>query len=110
MENCHPEKNPMLIQATHTAQSNPPGHYQSFSTRLGSNLNLCISCSNVALTHKVVFIQQDILRFWLDKGVDGFHVQNVQYLYEDHNLGNETLIPGNTGQVCLTFHKMIENF
>lgn len=29
--------------------------------------------------------------------MDGFHVQNVQYLYEDQDLRNETLIPGKTG-------------
>lgn len=40
---------------------------------------------------------ENILRFWLDKGVDGFHVHNVQYLYEDQDLKNETLIPGKTG-------------
>lgn len=31
--------------------------------------------------------------------MDGFHVQNVQYLYEDQDLRNETLIPGKTGNV-----------
>ncbi|XP_011432888.3 amino acid transporter heavy chain SLC3A1 [Magallana gigas] len=40
---------------------------------------------------------ESILRFWLDRGVDGFHVQNAQYLYEDENLGDETLITGKTG-------------
>lgn len=40
---------------------------------------------------------ESILRFWLDKGVDGFHVQNAQYLYEDENLGDETLIAGKSG-------------
>uniref|UniRef100_K1QQH0 Neutral and basic amino acid transport protein rBAT n=1 Tax=Magallana gigas TaxID=29159 RepID=K1QQH0_MAGGI len=40
---------------------------------------------------------ENILRFWLNKGVDGFHVQNVQHLYEDQDLRNETLIPGKTG-------------
>lgn len=40
---------------------------------------------------------KNILHFWLNKGVDGFHVQNVQYLYEDQDLRNETLIPGKTG-------------
>lgn len=40
---------------------------------------------------------ENILRFWLNKGVDGLHVQNVQYLYEDQDLRNETLISGKTG-------------
>ena len=35
----------------------------------------------------------------MDKEVDDFHIRNVQYLYEDHKLGNESLIPGKTGQV-----------
>ncbi|XP_065942735.1 amino acid transporter heavy chain SLC3A1-like isoform X2 [Magallana gigas] len=35
---------------------------------------------------------ESILRFWLDKGVDGFHVQDFQHLYEDEVLGNGTLV------------------
>ena len=44
---------------------------------------------------------QNILHFWLGKGVDGFHIRNVQYLYEDHKLGDESPIPGRTGQVSV---------
>lgn len=33
--------------------------------------------------------------------MDGFHVHNVQYLYEDQDLKNETLIPGKTGNVSV---------
>mmetsp|Transcript_28313 Transcript_28313/g.45677 ORF Transcript_28313/g.45677 Transcript_28313/m.45677 type:complete len:623 (+) Transcript_28313:87-1955(+) len=40
---------------------------------------------------------ETILRFWLNKGVDGFHVRNTQYLYEDENLADEILMPGKTG-------------
>lgn len=47
---------------------------------------------------------ENILRFWLNKGVDGFHVQNVQYLYEDQDLRNETLIPGKTGNAYDDFN------
>ncbi|XP_065944784.1 amino acid transporter heavy chain SLC3A1-like [Magallana gigas] len=39
---------------------------------------------------------ESILRFWLDKGVDGFHVQDFQHLYEDEILGNGTLVNGKT--------------
>ncbi|XP_052699842.1 neutral and basic amino acid transport protein rBAT-like [Crassostrea angulata] len=39
---------------------------------------------------------ESILRFWLDKGVDGFHVQDFQHLYEDKILGNGTLVNGKT--------------
>nr|XP_022321818.1 neutral and basic amino acid transport protein rBAT-like isoform X1 [Crassostrea virginica] len=53
---------------------------------------------------------KNILRFWLDKGVDGFHVQNVQYLYEEQNLGNEILIPGKTEQAYGDFeHNQTKN-
>ncbi|XP_061173609.1 amino acid transporter heavy chain SLC3A1-like [Saccostrea echinata] len=40
---------------------------------------------------------EGILRFWLDKGVDGFHVLNAEYLYEDQSLGDEILISGKAG-------------
>ncbi|XP_017757512.1 PREDICTED: LOW QUALITY PROTEIN: maltase A3-like [Eufriesea mexicana] len=31
----------------------------------------------------------DILKFWLNKNVDGFRINSVSYLYEDENLRNE---------------------
>ncbi|XP_062617581.1 amino acid transporter heavy chain SLC3A1-like [Saccostrea cucullata] len=40
---------------------------------------------------------EGILRFWLDKGVDGFHVLNAEYLYEDESLADEILMPGKSG-------------
>ncbi|XP_078311711.1 amino acid transporter heavy chain SLC3A1-like [Crassostrea virginica] len=46
---------------------------------------------------------ESILRFWLNKGVDGFHVQNVQYLYEDKNLKDETLTAGKPGKAYSDF-------
>lgn len=49
---------------------------------------------------------QSILHFWLDKEVDGFHVQNVQYLYEDKNLRDETLTVGKPGKVGV--HEMVD--
>ena len=55
-------------------------------------------------------VKQNILLFWLDKGVDGFHVRNVQYLYEDQNLGDEILIPGKTGKVCHISYFILKNF
>lgn len=36
---------------------------------------------------------KDVLRFWLDIGVDGFIVNGVEYLLEDPNLTNETSNP-----------------
>ena len=35
---------------------------------------------------------QDILRFWLDKGVDGFRVNSAKYLFEDYELRDQDLI------------------
>nr|XP_022292390.1 neutral and basic amino acid transport protein rBAT-like [Crassostrea virginica] len=53
---------------------------------------------------------ENILRFWMDKEVDDFHIRNVQYLYEDHKLGNESLIPGKTGQAYGDFeHNQTRN-
>ena len=37
---------------------------------------------------------QDILRYWLDLGVDGFRVNSVKYLFEDTDLRDEIQIPG----------------
>ena len=54
---------------------------------------------HVDYNESTCLLLQNILRFWLDKGVDGFHIRNVQYLYEDHKLGDESPIPGRAGQV-----------
>lgn len=34
---------------------------------------------------------QNVLRFWLDRGVDGFRVDAVPYLFEDPQLRDEPL-------------------
>lgn len=39
-----------------------------------------------------IFILQDILRFWLDKGVDGFRIDAVPFLFEDPRLPDEPKI------------------
>ena len=44
---------------------------------------------------------QRILRFWLDRGVDGFRVVNVQYMFEDADLRNEPKSGCCPEQVCL---------
>ena len=45
-------------------------------------------------SHFYVFPLQAILRFWLDKGVDGFRVNAPAYLFEDSGQRDEAVIPG----------------
>ena len=37
----------------------------------------------------IFYAIQEILRFWLNKGVDGFRVIKVMHLFEDADLRNE---------------------
>uniref|UniRef100_V5I8D9 alpha-glucosidase n=1 Tax=Anoplophora glabripennis TaxID=217634 RepID=V5I8D9_ANOGL len=45
---------------------------------------------------KVVEAMKDVLRYWLDFGVDGFRVDAVPYLFEDPEFKDEPLIDGCT--------------
>ena len=36
------------------------------------------------------------MRFWLDKGIDGFRVDSVMYLFEDSRLRDEPVISNET--------------
>ncbi|XP_054270575.1 probable maltase [Macrosteles quadrilineatus] len=45
----------------------------------------------------VVAEMEDVIRFWLDIGVDGFRLDSANYMFESDNRSeNETLIPGET--------------
>lgn len=48
----------------------------------------------------VVRNMKDVLRFWLDMGVDGFRVDAVIFLLEDPDLRNETRNPAYEGDNC----------
>ena len=39
-----------------------------------------------------VVFTQGVLRFWLDRGIDGFRVNNVAFLFENSDLRNETFL------------------
>lgn len=34
---------------------------------------------------------QKVFKFWLDKGISGFHLDKAEYLVEDENFKNETV-------------------
>lgn len=42
---------------------------------------------------EVVEAMKEVLRFWLDKGVDGFRVDAVPHLFEDENFLDEPTLP-----------------
>ncbi|XP_072050104.1 alpha-glucosidase-like [Amphiura filiformis] len=42
---------------------------------------------------KIVEEMKDALRFWLDRGVDGFRVDSIRYLYEDESFADEPIDP-----------------
>ncbi|MBB5342435.1 glycoside hydrolase family 13 protein [Tunturibacter empetritectus] len=43
---------------------------------------------------EVVKAMMDVLRFWMDKGVNGFRVDAVSRLFEDPNLHDDPILPG----------------
>ena len=66
--------------------------------RLSYNLDVayCVKKRNYNYLTASVFVRfacaQAILRFWLDKGVDGFRVVGSAFLFESPDLRNETNI------------------
>jgi glycosidase len=49
----------------------------------------------------------DILRFWLDLGVDGFRVDAIAHLFEDPLLRDEELLPN---QTQITYNSFVHNY
>ena len=49
---------------------------------------------------EVISAMQSVLSFWLDLGVDGFHVDAVKFLLEDPDLRNETIDPSFNNETC----------
>jgi alpha-glucosidase len=43
---------------------------------------------------EVVKAMMDVLRFWMDKGVNGFRIDAVSRLFEDPNLHDDPILPG----------------
>lgn len=55
---------------------------------------------------------EDVLRYWLDQGVDGFRVDAVKHLLEDPQLRNETEDPSFNSSSCINppcYHSLIHN-
>ncbi|VVC30064.1 Glycoside hydrolase superfamily,Glycosyl hydrolase, family 13, catalytic domain [Cinara cedri] len=50
----------------------------------------------------------DILKFWLDRGVDGFRCDAMKHLYEYESLIDEPYLPGKEGS--LIYSDMIHNY
>lgn len=45
---------------------------------------------------------QDIIRFWLEKGVDGFRIGSVKYMLEAAHLRDEPQVDPTKPAVCST--------
>jgi len=46
--------------------------------------------------HVLVIDLKDVMKFWLDKGVNGFRFDALKYLYENNSLPDEPLLPEGT--------------
>jgi alpha-glucosidase len=53
---------------------------------------------------------KDNMRFWLDKGVDGFRVDAVSWLSKDHQLRDEPLNPNYREEVDDPYKKLLHSF
>lgn len=42
------------------------------------------------------------MKFWLDKGIDGFRIDAADHLFEDANFTNELPYPGTAGDSWFT--------
>lgn len=59
-----------------------------------------LSCV-VMIGHSVAFFK-DIIRFWLEKGVDGFRIGSVKYILEAAHLRDEPQVDPNKPAVSST--------
>lgn len=48
------------------------------------------------------------MRFWLDKGIDGFRVDAVDHIYESTKLENEMLVWNEDSQAFVNFRNLTE--
>lgn len=55
----------------------------------------------VMIGHTVAFLK-DIIRFWLEKGVDGFRIGSVKYILEAAHLRDEPQVDPNKPAVSST--------
>jgi len=49
---------------------------------------------SIYLNYYLDIVFKDVMRFWMDKGVNGFRFDALKYLYENNSLLDEPFLPG----------------
>ena len=49
-----------------------------------------------------MYLFQNILKFWLDRGVDGFYIRDSGFLFEDFDIRDEVLLSNQSDPVGTT--------